>query len=160
MNESENDFEALRRLLALKRHEVPPPGYFNEFSSQVLASIRAGGAQPREGAAERFFEQVPWLLRILEMVQAKPVFVGSFATTMCVLLLGGIIYSERPVAVVDQPKWSMPAPTPVVASVIPTAAPSGLTLTTNVAVNLQPVASLFGQQNPLLQPVNLSLPGN
>ena len=42
MNESENNFSELKRLLKLKRHEVPPPGYFNDFSAEIIARIRAG----------------------------------------------------------------------------------------------------------------------
>ena len=76
MNESENNFESLRRLLALKRHEIPPPGYFNGFSGQVMSRIRAG-----ETAESREIAGSSWLLKFLQVFEAKPAFVG------CVCLL-------------------------------------------------------------------------
>ncbi len=47
MNENEQNFDELKRLLKLKRHEVPPPGYFNNFSGEVISRIRAGEAGGR-----------------------------------------------------------------------------------------------------------------
>ena len=40
MNAEPENFDQLCRLLKLKRHESPPPRYFNDFSSQVIARIR------------------------------------------------------------------------------------------------------------------------
>ena len=42
MNDERENFDALQRLLKVKRYEQPPPRYFNEFSGQVLARISAG----------------------------------------------------------------------------------------------------------------------
>ena len=39
MNKNEDNFETLKQLLKLKQHEVPPPGYFNNFSDQILSLI-------------------------------------------------------------------------------------------------------------------------
>jgi len=44
MKDDPQEFEKLRRLLALKRSEVPPPRYFNSFSSEVISQIKAGEA--------------------------------------------------------------------------------------------------------------------
>lgn len=161
MNESENNFESLRRLLALKRHEIPPPGYFNNFSSQVVSRIRAG-----ETAESREIAGSSWLLKFLQVFEAKPAFVSAFASSLCLLLLLGIAYAERPeatpkttlLASVTQPAISFADATSQILS--PAPAQTGLMVSTNPVLSLEPVASFFGQQNPLVQPVSFSLPRN
>jgi len=164
MNQSENNFDSLRRLLALKRHEIPPPGYFNDFPGEVLSRIRAGEADAPREMADRLFTEAPWLLRFLQVFEAKPAFVGAFACALCLLLLFGIVYAGRPETT---PKETLLAAVtqsgvPLVDVTAPVIAPSteqtGLIISTNPVFSLQPVASPFGQQNPLAQPVNLSLP--
>lgn len=96
MNENQPNFESLRRLLSLKRHETPPPGYFNNFSRQVIARIRAG---EDEAPAGSLFGYMPWLFRLLQSFETKPVFAGGFATALCALLLFGAVIAQRPESV-------------------------------------------------------------
>src|SRR5271154_1501652 len=88
MNENENNFDALRRLLELKRHETPPPGYFNRFSGQVIARIRAGEA--------RKSSETSWFVRFLQAFEFKPAFAGAFASALLLMLVFGIAFAERP----------------------------------------------------------------
>lgn len=85
MSENENDFDALRRLLALKRHEIPPPGYFENFSGNVIARIRAG-----DTAAE-----LPWLLKFIQWFERRPAMPVTFASSMCLVLLYGIVSIQQ-----------------------------------------------------------------
>ncbi len=161
MNESENNFKSLRRLLALKRHEIPPPGYFNSFSGQVVSRIRAG-----ETAESREIAGSSWLLKFLQVFEAKPAFAGAFASSLCLLLLFGILYAEGPdgtpkatfLAALTQPAVSLADATSSVLS--PAPAQAGLMVSTNPVFSLEPDASIFGPQNPLAQPVSFSIPGN
>jgi hypothetical protein len=69
-SDSEN-FEALRKLMALKRHEVPPPGYFNRLPGSIISRIERG-----EG-------KLSLLERISAEFTIRPAFAYAFAVAAC-----------------------------------------------------------------------------
>lgn len=85
MNSSPDDFRDLRRLLALKRHEQPPPGYFNHLPERVMIRI-----EREDGLAEHstWWE---WLVRKLD---AQPVLAGAYAFAISGLMLLGFKVSQ------------------------------------------------------------------
>jgi hypothetical protein len=88
MNPDSENFDSLRQLLALKRHEVPPPGYFDRFSRDVMARIKSGDTGDEVGVSHS------WFGRFLRMFDMKPVFAGAFGTAVCAFLISGVISSE------------------------------------------------------------------
>jgi hypothetical protein len=95
MNQDTENFDQLRRLLALKRHEQPPPGYFNGFSRQVIVRIKAGERGEGSSVLERLLWEAPWLQRIWGAFEAKPILAGVFGVAVCGLLITGVIYSDK-----------------------------------------------------------------
>jgi hypothetical protein len=91
MNPDPQAFEELRRLLALKRYEQPPPGYFDRFPGEVIARIREC-----ESAAE--FEtlapRLPWLQQLWDALQARVVFPTAFGAAVCGVLVLGLMRSS------------------------------------------------------------------
>jgi hypothetical protein len=166
MNENENNFESLRRLLALKRHETPPPGYFANFSAAVTARIRAGDARRTASVPDRLADELPWLFRLMSAFEAKPAFAGAFASALCLLLLVGIVYAERPSDVEPQPILQATLDTSPLAVATPvnlSSQPAEQTVflsSTNPVFNSQPAGAWFASQGPTVQPVNFMLPGN
>jgi len=167
MNENQSNFESLRRLLALKRHEMPPPGFFDNFSRRVIARIRAGEAETPASLSKRLSEQVPWLLKFLQAFEAKPVFAGAYASALCLLLIAGVIFAERPEPASQTSLEAMPqtasllAPTTLAA--LPPQPVNQILIadnSTNPVFNFQSAASPFGQIPFGAQPVSYSLPGN
>jgi hypothetical protein len=79
------DFGRLRRLLALKRYEQPPPGYFNDFPSRVIARLEAA----------RSADAVSWFERLRQAFELEPVLTGSFGVAAFGLLLFGLVIFER-----------------------------------------------------------------
>jgi hypothetical protein len=165
MNENENNFESLRRLLAQKRQETPPPGYFNSFSGQIIARIRVGEARAGQTEAEGYFSEAPWLLKFLQAFELKPAFAGAFASALSLLLVFGIVYAERPdsgpqpiLQTSDQSIGSFASMSP--ATLGQPAIATDIGTSNNAATSLQPVASLFGSQNVFAQPVSFTASGN
>jgi hypothetical protein len=164
MSENENDFESLRRLMTLKRHETPPPGYFNNFSDLVLQRIRSDQSKESVDLSYNLFTQAPWLARLLNLFNVKPVFASGFVGAICMVLFFGIVYAERPDLTPEPQLQTEVAPTSFAAlspaALSQSAPPMGIVSSTNPVLSLQPVAANFGQPNPLAQPVSFQLPGN
>lgn len=174
MKENEQSFELLRRLLALKRHEAPPPGYFNNFSRQVMARIRSGEVETSVGLAERL--GMSWLLKWFQAFEATPAYAGSFATVLCLVLLFGAVMAQRPEGASEaflQPAAHENASMPMVASAASTApnpldqspdlnmvADNSTNPVVNFQNNYQDSSLPLGQPQYNVQPVSFPIPGN
>jgi hypothetical protein len=167
MSEKNDNFDDLKHLLKLKRHEIPPPGYFNGFSSDVMARIRAGDTGRSESLLERLQEGSDFWGNLVHLLRVKPGIIGALATTACLFLLASVLmldHSESDQA--DTLAMTAP-PAPMItftdtaadpAAATPTLAlnppDAGITVSTNPMSSLQPVSSMFGSSdNPLFQPV-------
>jgi hypothetical protein len=163
MNPDSQNFEQLRRLLALKRHEQPPPGYYHNLSSEIIARIKAGDMGEPEPLIERLFRDAPWLGRVWSMLEAKPAFAGAFGAVVCALMISGILYSEGA---------ESPSVIPDLAMEMVPGYGSSATLAMNDS-SLQPVSStsstnpvapstgsLFEQMHFPSAPVSFELPGS
>jgi hypothetical protein len=69
MEPASQDFSKLQRLLALKRHEQPPPGHLDSLAANVRANIRA----QRDEAPE------PWWRALLPNFQTRPAYSFAFS---------------------------------------------------------------------------------
>lgn len=85
MKSSPDDFQDLRRLLALKRHEQPPPGYFRHLPDRVLVRIE------REEGLSEYSTWWEWLVKKLD---AQPVLAGAYAFAISGLMLLGFKLSQ------------------------------------------------------------------
>lgn len=158
MNESNNNFKELKQLLKLKRHEIPPPGYFNNFSGDVIARIRAGEASGASSFFEQMNESVPWLAGLLRLFETRPGMIGASATALCLLLVVSVVMADRPETapatgetglMANAQTLSAPDPAAMTEPAVLTLAENtGITISTNPVSSLQPVAGPFGQ-NPL-----------
>src|ERR1700734_49383 len=87
MSTAPEDFEKLRKLLKLKRHEQPPPGYFNNFSRQIIARLETEGRSSQSGILSA---EAPWARKLVRMLETNPIFAGAFGVGICSLLIFGI----------------------------------------------------------------------
>jgi hypothetical protein len=93
MNPDPEAFEELRRLLALKRYEQPPPGYFDRFPREVIARIKE---QEAAAGLPMFPSPMPRFQRLWNALEARAVFPTAFGAAVCALLIVGL--TRSPVA--------------------------------------------------------------
>jgi hypothetical protein len=146
MKQDQEEFENVRRLLALKRHEQPPPGYFHHFSGNVIARIRAG----ETGDNLRFHDPATgvasWLQRFWAAVETKPALAGGLGMALCAFLVSGVVISGQS----ENPTLSSEAPLSIPMTVaqqkldsgVFEVSPTALSSTAPV-IGLQPAGSLF-----------------
>lgn len=91
MSNAPDNFDGLRKLLALKQHEQPPPGYFDQLSQEIFSRLDSGEARRAPGVDE----SAGWLGGLWALLDAKPILAGAFGVAVCGLMLGGILYSQR-----------------------------------------------------------------
>jgi hypothetical protein len=162
MSDTNNNFGDLKRLLKLKQHEVPPPGYFNHFSGDVISRIRAGETSGAQGFLAQF-EGNSFMMSLLQLFQVKPGVIGGFATSLCLLLLIGVVMAERPdgtsaaTDITSLPSVPTDSPLSQGLALAPADSSSGITISSNSMVSLQPTVATFApQQNPLFQTVGFT----
>jgi len=95
MSPEQENFHALRRLIALKRHEQPPPGFFEDFSHRVLVRIKTGDRGEEAHAFGSLFSEAPWLQRLVSALTTNPTLAGAFGLTVSCLLVAGVVYSSN-----------------------------------------------------------------
>jgi hypothetical protein len=82
MNSQSDNFEHIRKLLALKRYEQPPPGYFDHLSARIISRIESAESD-RTGLWER----------LGFAFGSKPAFVCALGVVVCGLFCIGILSS-------------------------------------------------------------------
>ncbi len=80
-----DDFEELRKLLTIKRHEVPPPGYFESLPRKVMTRVE----MTELGIYSTWWE---W---IVARFDAKPVLACAYGFAVSGLLLLGFRLSQQ-----------------------------------------------------------------
>lgn len=80
MNSQSDNFEHIRKLLALKRYEQPPPGYFDQLSARILNRIESSDAG-----------QTTLWERLGFAFGSKPAFVCALGVVVCGLLCIGLL---------------------------------------------------------------------
>jgi hypothetical protein len=96
MNADHDKEQELQRMLALKRHETPPPRYFRSFSERVIDRLNT----PEPSGPLTLWQ------RLGLDIDGRPVLVCASGVVVCSLLVVGLVVSLR----VTPPKPAPPEP--------------------------------------------------
>ncbi len=86
MDKLPEEMEPIVKLLAWKRHEQPPPGYFQRFPSRLRTRLEAERTIEEESSS--------WWSWLVDRFDAKPVLACAYALSVSGLLLAGFSVSR------------------------------------------------------------------
>jgi len=150
INEPDN-FEQLRKLLALKRYEQPPPTFFPQFTREVMHRISTP-VRATDSVGDR-----TWIERLWQYLEIRPWLAGAVGAAACAALIAWIIYAQHV-------EWAPPT-LPVVTQHVPEPSPEAPALvqsdksaTPMLATSTNPVPpGLFDPFGLRIERVNLSI---
>lgn len=153
--EAEN-FETLKKLLALKRHEQPAPGYFDSLPAEISARISDLDSERADNKI-RGVQVAAWVHMTWNMLSARPILAGAFSVCLTSLVLWNVLsaYNRPNETMAENPfSSSINAPTWVAgqsASTTPVALSS-----TNPVFGSQAPSGLFDGPRLGAQPANFT----
>ena len=80
----ETDFDPLKKLLALKRHEQPPPGYFNRFGDRLALRLEQ----------EELRAHSSWWESFIQGFDARPILACAYGMAVSGLLITGFALAD------------------------------------------------------------------
>lgn len=99
-------FENVRKLLKIKRYEIPPPGFFHDFPGRVVARIEAEGLRPG----------LSWWQQLFRRLAVQPAMAAAYGfCAVSLLFLGARMLESSPnpwegIASADYHRWSAAVP--------------------------------------------------
>lgn len=112
MSSEPENFELLKKLLALKRHELPPPGYHEQFASEVRARLRAGEHEQSDLWRE-LGDEASWLQRLWQTFSDRPALAGALGMAACALILTGVYFTQKTAVESELAVNTLTAPAPI-----------------------------------------------
>src|SRR5258705_6571868 len=94
MSSEPEDFKPLLRLLALKKHEQPPPGYFDRLPREIKSRLREEKTMSHDWW-EELGREAGWMQRMWSTLAQKPALAGAFGAIICTVVISGILYSQK-----------------------------------------------------------------
>jgi hypothetical protein len=140
MQKAPEEFGELRKLLAIKKYESPPPGYFHRFSDKVIAQIQADQASNTAPLWRR------WLTELVGQPAAVAVYTLLFGG-LGMLALGLVQSPMTNQAFPPTAAWAAPAAIDAFASrdAAPQAVTHAAILQSSISPVVGPVDSPFAQ---------------
>lgn len=80
-----NDFEKLRRLMAIKRYERPPAGHFDRLANRIRQAIEAESLAP----------SATWWERFISRFDMQPSMAAALALIIAAVYLYAFIWSQQ-----------------------------------------------------------------